>query len=176
MCAPLHGEVIEIGFGTGLNLPHLPVGVTRLRAVDPLETGRALAHKRLARSSVPVDFVGLDGRRIPLDDQSIDSALSTWTLCSIPDPVLAVRELRRVLRPGGKLHFVEHGQSPHPKVRQWQDRLNGLQQRIACGCCLNKDIALIVEDGGFAIDRLDTFYAKGDPKTHGWTFQGVASA
>jgi ubiquinone/menaquinone biosynthesis C-methylase UbiE len=176
VCAPLHGDVIEIGFGTGLNLPHIPAAVTRLRAVDPLETGPALARERLAASSVPVEFIGLDGQRIPLDDQCMDAALCTWTLCSIPEPVLAVQELKRVLRPGGTLHFVEHGASPDAKVRRWQDRMNGLQQRLACGCNLNRDMPSIVEAGGFEITSLDTYYAKGDPKHQGWTFQGVATA
>lgn len=176
VCAPLDGEIVEIGFGTGLNLPHIPNAVTRLLAVDPLESGPGLARERLAASSAPVEFIGLDGQRIPLADDSVDAALCTWTLCSIPDPVVAVRELKRVVRPGGTLHFVEHGASPDAKVRRWQDRLNGVQRRLACGCNLNRDIGAIVEAGGFEITQLDTHYAKGEPKSHGWTFQGVAKA
>jgi len=175
VCSPLHDEVVEIGFGTGLNLPHLPAAVKRLRAVDPLERGRELAADRLASTPVPVEFVGLDGEHLPLEDESADTVLSTWTLCSIPDPVAAVREIRRVLKPGGTFHFAEHGRSPDERVRRWQDRLNGVQNRIACGCNLNRDIAGIVEEGGLRLERLDTFYAKGDPKTLGWTFEGVAS-
>jgi ubiquinone/menaquinone biosynthesis C-methylase UbiE len=174
VCAPLAGEVVEIGFGTGLNLPHLPAAVTRLYAVDPLERGRLKAADRLAASPVPVDFVGLDGQSLPLDDDSVDTALSTWTLCSVPDPVAAVRELRRVLRPGGTLHFAEHGLSPEPAVQRWQRRLNGLQQRLAGGCHLNRDMPSIVTAAGFHIDRLQTFLVKGQPKVVGWTFQGVA--
>ena len=178
VCAPLAGEVVEIGFGTGLNLPHIPAAVTRLLAVDPLERGRTKAAKRLAGSQVPVEFIGLDGQRIPLEDDSVDQALSTWTLCSIPDAVAAVRELRRVVRPGGTFHFVEHGRAPErdERVRRWQDRLDGLQQKVACGCSLTRDIPAVVEEGGFVIEELDTYYAKGDPKTHGWMFQGVARA
>jgi ubiquinone/menaquinone biosynthesis C-methylase UbiE len=174
VCAALTGDVVEIGFGTGLNLPHLPATVTGLRAVDPMARGRTLAGERLAASPVHVDFIGLDGQRIPLDDESVDSALSTWTLCSIPDPIAAVREIRRVLRPGGRLQFVEHGRSPDPRVLAWQRRLNPLQRRLACGCTLDSDIPAIVADGGLSIDRIDTYYAKGEPKTQGWTFEGSA--
>ena len=174
VCAALTGDVVEIGFGTGLNLPHLPSAVTALHAVDPMESGRALARERLAASPVDVDFVGLDGQKIPLDDESVDSALSTWTLCSIPDPVAAVSEIRRVLRPGGLLHFVEHGRSPSARVLTWQRRLNPLQRRVAGGCTLDSDIAAIIVAGGLCIDHIDTYYAKGEPKTHGWTFEGSA--
>src|SRR3954447_2945909 len=107
VCAPLAGDVVEIGFGTGLNLPHLGPAVRNLKAVDPRSKGRDIAAKRLAATSVPVEFVGLHGEHLPLEDESVDAALSTWTLCSIPDAPSAVRELVRVLRPGGKLHFVE---------------------------------------------------------------------
>ena len=175
VCGPLAGEVVEIGFGTGLNLPHLPpTAVTRLYAVDPLERGRLKAAERVAASPVAVDFVGLDGQSLPLEDASVDAALSTWTLCSVPDPLAAVRELRRVLRPAGTLHFAEHGLSPDPAVQTWQHRLNRLQQRLACGCHLTRDMPSIIEAGGFDIDRLQTFQFKGQPKVLGWTFQGVA--
>lgn len=176
VCAPLAGDVLEIGFGTGLNLPHLPEAVTRLLAVDPMARSRELASERLAQSRVPVEFVGLDGQTLPLEDGSVDAALSTWTLCSIPDASAAISEIRRVLRPGGALHFAEHGRAPDDKVRRWQDRLNGVQQRLAAGCNLNRDIPSIIEDGGLRITHLETFYAKGDPKILGWTFQGTAEA
>jgi ubiquinone/menaquinone biosynthesis C-methylase UbiE len=176
VCAPLAGDVVEIGFGTGLNLPHIPPSVTRLRAIDPMKRGRELAAKRLAESSLDVEFVGLDGQALPLEDHSADAVLTTWTLCSIPDPVAAVREVRRVLRPGGTFHFVEHGRAPDEKVRRWQNRFNRVQRRVACGCNLNRDIPAIVTTGGLTIDRLDSFYAKGDPKVVGWTYQGVARA
>jgi ubiquinone/menaquinone biosynthesis C-methylase UbiE len=175
VCADLSGDVIEIGFGTGLNLPHLPSTVRHLFAVDPLERGRALAAERLAASPVTVSFIGLDGQALPLDDDSVDAALSTWTLCSVHDPVLAVGEINRVLRPGGALHFVEHGRSPDPHVLRWQKRLNPLQRRLACGCQLDRDIPAILEGGGLTIDRLDTYYVKHDPKSFGWTFEGTAT-
>ena len=176
VCAPLSGDIVEIGFGTGLNLPHLPPAVTVVLAVDPLERGRTLASGRIAASPVPVEFVGLDGQLLPLADDSADAVLSTWTLCSIPDPVAAVREINRVLRPGGTLHFVEHGCSPDPGVRKWQRRLNPIQRRIACGCNLDRDIPSILKDGGLSVDSLNTYYMKGSPKILGWTFEGVAAA
>jgi ubiquinone/menaquinone biosynthesis C-methylase UbiE len=175
VCAPLRGEVLEIGFGTGLNVPHLPSGVTKLLAVDPMERGRELAAERIAESDVPVEFIGLDGQTLALDDASVDAALSTWSLCTIPDAVAAVREVARVLRPGGRFHFAEHGASPDEKVRTWQDRLNGVQNRIACGCNMNREIPDLVRAGGMEIEELETFYAKGDPKILGWTFRGVAA-
>ncbi len=174
VCEPLVGEVLEIGFGTGLNLTHLPLSVTRLLAVDPLQRGRDLAGARLAESHVVVDFVGLDGQSLELEDDSVDAALSTWTLCTVPDARAVVHEIGRVLRPGGTFHFAEHGMAPDNNVQKWQDRLNGVQQRVACGCNLNRDIPAIIEDGGLTITNLDTFYAKGDPKILGWTYQGTA--
>ncbi len=176
VCASLSGDVVEIGFGTGLNLPHLPPAVTVVRAVDPLERGRDFASARIAASPVSVEFVGVDGQSLPLGDDSVDAALSTWTLCSIPDPVAAVRELNRVLRPGGRLHFVEHGCSPDERVLKWQRRLNPIQRRVACGCNLDRDIPSILEDGGLRVDSLTSYYMKGVPKILGWTFEGVASA
>ena len=152
VCAPLAGDVVEVGFGSGLNLPHLPEAVVRLRAVDPMQRGRVIAAKRIAASAVPVDFVGLDGQQLSLKDHSVDAVLATWTLCSIPDAAAAVREVRRVLKPGGKFHFVDHGRAPDEKVRKWQNRLNGLQNRMACGCNLNRDIPALIESGGLTID------------------------
>ena len=119
VCAPLVGEVLEIGFGTGLNLPHLPPSVDRLLAVDPLQRGRDLAGARLAESHVTVDFVGLDGQSLELEGDSVDAALSTWTLCTIPDAIAVVREIGRVLRPGGTFHFVEE------QIRRLHAGVNG---------------------------------------------------
>ena len=116
------------------------------------------------------------GLAIDLPDDAADAALSTWTLCSIPDPVAAVREIARVLRPGGALHFVEHGLSPDEGVQKWQHRCNGIQNRIACGCNIQRDIPAILAAGGMTVLDLETFYAKGDPKILGWTSRGAPPA
>lgn len=170
----LEGEVLEVGFGSGLNVPHYPSGVTRVRAVDPATLGRKLAASRLERSPIPIDFVGLDGQDLPLDPDSIDHVLVTWTLCTIPEAGRALREVRRVLRPGGQLHFVEHGRSPEPGVAHWQDRLTPVQRRLFGGCHLNRPIDTLVEESGFAIQRIDRFYGPG-PKPWGYMFEGVAA-
>lgn len=176
VCADLGGDVLEIGFGTGHNLPYLPSGVTRLLAVEPSNRSVALAKDRIDKAAVAVDVVGLDGQRLPVPDASVDAVLCTWSLCTIPDAVAAVQEVRRVLRPGGTFHFVEHGAAPDASVRRWQDRLNGMQNHIGGGCNLNRDIAAIVEAGGMRIGRLDRYYSKGEPKAFGAMYEGVATA
>lgn len=176
VCAGLQGEVVEIGFGTGLNLPYMPESVSRLYAVEPAQLSVRLASDRIAASAAAVEVIGLDGQRIPLPDHSVDMALCTWTLCTIPDAVAAVREVGRVLKPGGALHFVEHGCSPDAPVRRWQERLNGVQNRLAGGCNLNRDIRGLLESGGLRIQTIDNFYAKGEPKPFGYLYEGVATA
>lgn len=174
VCAGLSGEVVEIGFGTGHNLPFLPAAVTRLRVVEPSGLGVRLAQPRIAASAVPVEVSGLDGQDLPFEDASADHVLCTWSLCSIPDPVRAVREAARVLRPGGTFRFVEHGRAPDEAVRRWQDRLNPIQNRMAAGCHLNRDIPAILTAGGMRVDSLDAYYGKGEPKAFGSLFEGVA--
>ncbi len=169
----LGGEVLEVGFGSGLNVPHYPRAVTRVLAVDPATTGRKLAAGRVAASSVPVEYVGLDAQSLPLDSASVDHVLTTWTLCSIPDTERALREIRRVLRTGGTFHFVEHGLSPDPRVARWQDRLTPLQRRVAGGCHLNRPIGQLVADSGLDLTRMDNYYAQG-PQTFGYLYEGVA--
>jgi ubiquinone/menaquinone biosynthesis C-methylase UbiE len=176
VCSGLNGEVLEIGFGTGHNLPYLPVGVTRLLAVEPSGRSVELARARIDATPIEVEVIGLDGQRLPVDDASVDSVLCTWSLCTIPDAVAAVREARRVLRPGGQFHFIEHGAAPDGGVRRWQDRLNPVQNRIAGGCNLNRDIAGIVEAGGMRIKQLDCYYSPGEPKAFGSMYEGVATA
>jgi ubiquinone/menaquinone biosynthesis C-methylase UbiE len=174
VCRDLHGDVVEIGFGTGHNLPYLPPTVQQLHAVDPMRVGEHIGADRIKASTVPVHMSGLDGQSLPFPDESADTVLSTWTLCSIPDAVAALREVRRVLRPGGTLHFVEHGRSPDEGVRRWQDRLNPVQNKIAAGCNMNRDIPALIAAGGLEVTKLETYYAEGDPKILGWTFEGVA--
>ena len=174
VCEGLSGEVLEVGFGSGRNVPHYSPAVERVQAVDPATVGRRLAAKRLAATSVPVEFIGLNGEDLPLDDASVDHMLTTWTLCTIPDVDRALVEMRRVLRPGGALHFVEHGRSPDAKVARWQDRLNPVQKRLFGGCHLNRPIDRLLENAGLTVAPLETFYAKG-PKPFGYLFEGVAT-
>lgn len=176
VCTGLSGEVLEIGFGSGLNVPHYPPAVTRVLAVEPSDVGFRLAGDRLAASSIPVHRTGLDGQRLPLDDASADHALSTWTLCTIPDAGAALAEVRRVLRPGGRLHFVEHGLAPDAGVVRWQRRLEPVQRRVAGGCHLTRRIDRLLVEAGFTVDRLDNSYEKGTPKPFGYLYEGVASA
>jgi ubiquinone/menaquinone biosynthesis C-methylase UbiE len=174
VASELEGEVLEVGFGSGRNVPYYPASVTRVRAVDPATVGRKLAAKRVAASSVPVEYVGLDGEELPLDDASIDHVLTTWTLCTIPDVHRALGEIGRVLRPGGSLHFLEHGRSPDPKVLRWQDRMTPLQRRLAGGCHLNRPIDQLLTEAAFDVERLDNYYVKG-PKAVGYMYEGVAN-
>ncbi len=176
VCRDLAGDVVEIGFGTGLNLPHFPAGVTRLQAVEPSKLCIRLAAQRIDAAAVPVRVAGTDGQFLPFADESADAVLSTWSLCTIPDAVAALHEVRRILRPGGSLDFVEHGAATDEAVRRWQDRLNPIQRRIACGCNLNRDIPALIEEGGLRISRLDTYYARGEPKSFAATYEGVATA
>ncbi len=174
VAAGLEGEVLEVGFGSGRNVPYYPETVTRVQAVDPATLGRRLAEERVAASSVPIEYVGLDGESLPLADASVDHVLTTWTLCTIPDVEQSLREMRRVLRPGGSVHFLEHGRAPDEKVVRWQDRLTPLQRRIAGGCHLNRPIDRLVTDAGFEITSLDRYYVPG-PRFFGFMYEGVAT-
>ncbi len=176
VCAGLAGDVVEIGFGSGLNVPFYPAAVRKVSAVEPADLGWRLAGKRLAASQVPVQRSGLDGQSLPFADDTFDCALSTWTLCTIPDVDQALLEVRRVLRPGGTLHFVEHGLAPHEPVVRWQRRLEPVQKRVAGGCHLTRRIVDLVESAGFTVRELDTFYEEGTPKALGALSLGVAVA
>lgn len=170
----LSGQVLEIGFGSGRNVTYLPESVTRLLAVEPATVGQKLAAGRVAQRGVPVDYVGLDGARLSLEDASVDHVLSTWTLCTIPDVEAAMGEILRVLRPGGTLHFLEHGRAPDANVHRWQDRLTPIQKRIFGGCHLNRPIDELVTSSGLEVASLRRFYMKG-PKTMSYLYQGVAT-
>jgi ubiquinone/menaquinone biosynthesis C-methylase UbiE len=172
-CEGLTGDVIEIGFGSGLNLPHLPPEVTGLWAVDPSGVAQKLAANRIAATTVPFHSAGLDGAHLDLPDDRFDSALSTMTLCTIPDVVTALDELKRVLKPGARFHFAEHGRAPDEKVARFQDRFDPWQGRIAGGCHLNRDIAALISEAGFAIEQLRNFYLKA-PKSFGYMYLGRA--
>ena len=174
VASELEGDVLEIGFGSGRNVPHYPRAVTRALAVDPSLAARRLAAQRLAASPVPVEFVGLDARGIPLDDESVDHVLTTWTLCSIPDVHQALAEVRRVLRPGGALHFLEHGRSPDPGVARWQDRITPITARLGGGCHPNRPIRELITDAGLGVARLENYYIRG-PRAVGYMYEGVAT-
>lgn len=174
VAAELDGEVLEVGFGSGLNIAYYPPAVRRVRAVDPATLGRKLAAKRLATAPAPVEFAGLDGQHLPVDSDSVDHVLATWTLCSIPQPERALAEIYRVLRPGGRFHFAEHGRSPDPKVARWQDRLTPIQRRLAGGCRLNRPIQTLIEASGLELAKIATYHLQG-PKTFGYMYEGVAA-
>jgi ubiquinone/menaquinone biosynthesis C-methylase UbiE len=172
---PLMGAVLEIGFGSGLNLPFYPPTVTRVIGVDPSMTSARLARKRIAAVPFPVELIGLSAERLAAEDGSFETIVSTFTMCTIPDVVAALREMRRVLRPGGHLHFVEHGRADDRGVARWQERLNGIQQALFGGCNLNRPISTLIEQAGFRIERLENDYLKGAPRFGGYLYRGVAS-
>jgi ubiquinone/menaquinone biosynthesis C-methylase UbiE len=174
VCEGLAGDVVEIGFGSGLNVPFYPAAVTEVTAVEPSDVGWQLAGKRLGAARVSVRRAGLTAERLPFPDDRFDTAVSTWTMCTIPDVGAALRELRRVLKPGGTLHFVEHGLAPDERVRRRQHRLEPLQKRLFGGCHLTRPIVDLVQDAGFAVTELDVYYEKGSPKFVGANSLGVA--
>lgn len=174
VCDGLVGEVVEIGFGSGLNVPFYPRDVSAVAAVEPADVGWRLAGRRVAASPVPVLRSGLDGQRLPFDDGVFDAALSTWTLCSIPDAAAALRELRRVLRPGGRFHFLEHGRAPDARVRRMQRWMRPLQSAVFGGCDFTKPVMTLIDDAGFEIDTVRSFYQRAAPKYVGADSLGVA--
>ncbi|HEU0241206.1 MAG TPA: class I SAM-dependent methyltransferase [Micromonosporaceae bacterium] len=176
VCEGLSGDIVEIGFGSGLNVPYYPAEVERVSAVEPIDTAWKIAEPRLRDSSVLIRRSGLDGQSLPFADHSFDAALSTWTLCTIPDAVVALEELRRVLKPGGTLHFVEHGLAPDESVRRTQRRLEPLQRRVFGGCHLTRPIVDMVNAAGFTIVEVDVFYEKSAPKFGGAYSLGVAES
>lgn len=168
------GRVLEIGFGSGLNLPHYPKQVQAIAAVDPNPGMTPLAKERVKHAPVAVDYRILSAERLPFEDGSFDSVVSTWTLCSIPDVDRALEEINRVLAPGGRFFFLEHGRSDEPKIQAWQDRLTPLNKILADGCHLNRDIKKIIDRSGLSVVALKRFYMEDTPKIAGHFFQGVA--
>jgi ubiquinone/menaquinone biosynthesis C-methylase UbiE len=176
VCAGLTGEVIEIGFGSGLNMPFYPPAVKRIAAVEPADLGWRLAARRLAASPIVVERSGLDGQSLPYGDATFDAALSTFTLCTIPDAVAALQELARVLKPGGTLHFLEHGLAPDEKVQRFQRRIEPIHRPMFGGCRITRPIADMVTGAGFTITGIETFYEKSAPKYGGAVSLGTAVA
>ena len=165
---------MEIGFGTGLNAPFYPDGLTKVLAVEPSTVCMRIAEPRINRTSAQVELAGLTGERLDLPSASFDGVLSTWTLCTIPNLATALAEIRRVLKPDGSFHFVEHGRAPDHRVAEWQRRIEPLNKRLAGGCHLTRRIPESIEKAGFTLDQLDTYYFKGEPKVFGHTFEGRA--
>lgn len=170
----LHGAIVEIGFGSGLNVPVYPSEVTEVWAVEPSERARRMAQGRVETSTAEVRHVGLDGQHLPIPDDSCDGALSTFTLCTIPDPTLALGELRRVLKSGARLHVLEHGAAPEASVARWQQRIEPWQQRIAGGCHLTRDTSSMLLHAGFVDIELTSRYVKG-PKPWSYFSYGTAT-
>lgn len=174
LLAGAQGNVLEIGFGTGLNLPYYPDRVREISAVDPNPGMRRLAHKRIERTSISVHYHLSSGERLPFGDRTFDCVVSTFTLCSIDAVEQSVSEIFRVLKPGGQFLFLEHGLSREPAVQKWQRRLNWLQMRLANGCRLDRDVRQLVAAQPFSSISIDEFYLERSPKTHGYLYRGVA--
>ncbi|HYO40450.1 MAG TPA: class I SAM-dependent methyltransferase [Nocardioidaceae bacterium] len=174
-CAGLTGRVIEVGFGSGLNVAHYPPAVSEVAAVEPSDVAWRLAGRRVSSSGPPVSRAGVDGQRLAAHDGSYDAALSTFTLCVVPDPASALRELRRVLAPAGRLHFAEHGRSPDEPVARWQDRLTPAQRRVFGGCHLDRPIADLV-GADFEILDLDERYLPGPRASRPFGFLSIGTA
>ncbi|MEL6365839.1 MAG: class I SAM-dependent methyltransferase [Pseudomonadota bacterium] len=169
------GVVLEIGFGSGHNLPYYDAEkVKKLYALEPSEGMRRRAAGRLAQSPLEVEMLDLPGEQVPLGDSEVDSVLVTYTLCTIPDVLKALGEMRRVLKPGGTLYYCEHGKAPDPEVAKWQDRLNGVWGAVAGGCRLNRDIPALIREGGFDLDPVEERYLPSTPKFAGYNYWGSA--
>jgi len=166
------GRVLEIGIGSGLNLPFYSRKVARVIGLEPSPRLLAMA-RRVERANGSVEFIEGSAEAIPLQDASVDTVVTTWTLCSIPDALTALRDMRRVLRLGGRLLFVEHGRAPDPNVIWWQDRLTPVWKRLGGGCQLNRAIGTLIEGAGFQFDRLQTGYMRG-PKPMTFMYEGSA--
>lgn len=167
------GRVLEIGIGSGVNLPLYGPGVTEILGLDPSSKLIEMASKRSGATGKPVSFLESSAEAIPLDKASVDTVVTTWTMCSIPDPATALTEMRRVLRPGGDLLFVEHGRAPEPNVARWQDRLDPIWKPVAGGCHLNRPIAEMINKAGFRFLDLRTAYA-GRPRAFKFMYEGSA--
>lgn len=170
------GTILEIGIGTGINLDYYDANkVDKVIGLDPSEASWKLASERAANLPFEVEFIGLPGEQIPLDDDSIDTVLVTYSLCTIPDPVTALEGMRRVLKPNGKLIFCEHGQAPDANIQKWQNRINPSWRVLFGGCNLNRDIPQLLQQGGFTVDSLDSMYLPSTPKFAGFNYWGIAS-
>ncbi len=170
------GTVLEIGIGTGLNLPYYdPAKIERVIGLDPSEDAWRMAGDKAKDMPFDVEFIGLPGEEIPLDENSVDTVLVTYSLCTIPDPVAALKGMARVLRPGGQLVFCEHGEAPDEGVRRWQARVNPLWSKLAGGCNLNRPIPSLLGQGGFELAGLEQMYLPSTPRIAGYNYWGSAA-
>jgi ubiquinone/menaquinone biosynthesis C-methylase UbiE len=174
LLAHADGNILEIGFGSGLNLPCYPAPVRKLTTVDPNEGMYRRARRRIQQAGIELDQRVLGGERLPFEDGAFDCVVSTFTLCSIDDVGQALVEVYRVLKAGGKLLFLEHGLSPEPSVQRWQHRLNGLQMLLAGGCHLDRDMRALITAQPFARVTMDELYLEKTPRTHGYLYRGTA--
>jgi len=170
-----HGFVLEVGVGSGRNLPLYGPGVGGVCAIDPSPELLGLARERIAEAAVPVWLVQASGERLPFAEASFDTVVMTWTLCSIPHPLLALAEMRRVLKPTGRLVFVEHGLSPEPRVARWQHVLTPLWRRVSGGCHLDRQMDELIRAAGFRLDDIETDCMNG-PKLMTFMYQGQANS
>ncbi len=169
------GRVLEIGMGSGINIPYYDINkVEKVWGLEPSIGMRRKAQKRVDAAPFDLEWLDLPGEEIPLDDNSVDTIVLTYTLCTIPDWKAAVEQMRRVLKPGGKLLFSEHGKAPDAAIQVWQDRINPMWMKLAGGCHLNRDIPVLLKEGGFNIKDLDTLYVPKTPKIAAFTFWGYA--
>lgn len=168
------GRILEIGFGTGRNLPHYPPGVRRIEAIDPDTHLDRYSQPRIAAAGIEVDFHHLNAEHLPFEPDRFDTVVCTLTLCSIPDVVHALDEVRRVLKPGGRFLFLEHGLSSDAGVARWQRRLDPIQQRIAGGCHLNRDTVALVNQSGLRLLDSEHYYLRGVPRFGGYMTEGSA--
>ena len=175
LLAHVHGEVLELGIGTGLNIRHYPKTVALLHAVDPANLLPKIVSERSASQSFPIRIQHITAETLPFDDRTFDFVVSTWTLCTIPDPVKALREACRVLKPDGLFLFLEHGRSEDAQIAAWQDRLNPVQNIIGCGCNLNRKIDHIITQAGLKIVTIDRFQMETVPRLGGEMYRGTAT-
>ncbi len=175
LLATVEGEIFEIGFGTGLNLPHYPKGVKTLTTADINKSMIKRAERKIAESGITLKTHVVSGESLPMANAGFDCIVSTWTLCSIERVNLALQEISRLLTPKGRFYFLEHGLSPEPRVQRWQNRLNPVQKIVGCGCRLNRDIQELILKQGFRMDTLNEYYMEGIVKTHGYMYEGIAT-